>query len=321
MRNRSMNLNIYSIYRKELMGIAAIIIILCHIAGNHVLLPTTVIKILGLGNYGVDIFMFMSGLGMFYSLSNYTGSINGWYKKRLIRILIPYLITTFVYCIIRAYYNSFSFTDAILSLSTMDFWLYGRGAWFVAAIIPLYLITPFMSKLIKTRRNKSLWVIIIISILIILSKSNIINNDIYTNIKFVLGRVPMFVLGYYMAHHIKNGITLKIQYVLLISIISIASYIFLNIYTALTIPILFALGYIMKYLHRITFIDKTIIFMGGISLESYLTNIYLATLLGHINFGKIGYGNYLQYILVIIIGIPLAWYINKISKKLLIKKQ
>ena len=155
MRNRSMNLNIYSIYRKELMGIAAIIIILCHIAGNHVLLPTTVIKILGLGNYGVDIFMFMSGLGMFYSLSNYTGSINGWYKKRLIRILIPYLITTFVYCIIRAYYNSFSFTDAILSLSTMDFWLYGRGAWFVAAIIPLYLITPFMSKLIKTRRNKS----------------------------------------------------------------------------------------------------------------------------------------------------------------------
>ena len=157
--------------------------------------------------------------------------------------------------------------------------------------------------------------------MIILSKSNIINNDIYTNIKFVLGRVPMFVLGYYMAHHIKNGITLKIQYVLLISIISIASYIFLNIYTALTIPILFALGYIMKYLHRITFIDKTIIFMGGISLESYLTNIYLATLLGHINFGKIGYGNYLQYILVIIIGIPLAWYINKISKKLLIKKQ
>ena len=311
--NLSLNLSCYTLYRAEFMGIAAIMIILCHATPNLILLPSIVLKVLNIGNYGVDIFMFISGLGMFYSLQNNIGSIKDWYKKRLIRIFIPYLIATFVYCMVRMHYGSFSLLDTILSLSTIDYWLYHRGAWFVAAIVPLYLITPFMSKFIEARKNKCLTVIIIVSMLIILSKVNIFNNEICANIQFVLGRVPMFVIGYYMAPHIKNGEILKARYVIIISLISVALFFFLRIFSALTIPILFILGYLIQYLHRLTLIDKIMIFMGGISLESYLTNIYLSSIFRLFDFGDYAYGNYLHYTLVILIGIPLAYLINRTS--------
>ena len=57
------------------MGIATIMIIVCHIVGNEVLLPQCISKVLTLGNYGIDIFLFLSGLGLFYSLQNKPNSI------------------------------------------------------------------------------------------------------------------------------------------------------------------------------------------------------------------------------------------------------
>lgn len=315
----SLNLNCYTLYRAEFMGIAAVMIILCHAASNLVLLPPPIQKILNIGNYGVDIFMFMSGLGMFYSLQNNIGSIKDWYKKRLIRIFIPYFIATFVYCMIRMYFSNFSFMDTILSLSTIDYWLYHRGAWFVAAIIPLYFITPFLSKFIETKKNKFFSVIVIVSLLIILSKVDFFRNEICENIQFVLGRVPMFVMGYYMARHIKNGETLKALHVIIISLISVSLFFFFNIYTALTIPILFVLAYLIQYLHRLSLIDKIMIFMGKISLESYLTNIYLPNIFRLFDFGDYAYGIYLRYTLVVLIGIPLAYLINRVSTRLIVR--
>ncbi len=64
-------------------------------------------------------------------------------------------------------------------------------------------------------------------------------------------------------------------------------------------------------------IDKALKFMGVISLESYLMNIDLPEIFRHIHFGEFGYGNYLPYLLVVVTGIPLAYYINRISSKII----
>lgn len=55
--------------RTQLMGLATLMIIICHTSASHVLMPHWLSKLMDLGNYGVDIFLFLSGLGLFYSLS------------------------------------------------------------------------------------------------------------------------------------------------------------------------------------------------------------------------------------------------------------
>ena len=62
-------LNNLSLWRTQLMGVAALMILVCHAAASHVLMPHWLGKLMDLGNYGVDIFLMLSGLGLYYSLS------------------------------------------------------------------------------------------------------------------------------------------------------------------------------------------------------------------------------------------------------------
>lgn len=79
-----LNLAIYSRFRTQIMGVATIFIILCHANENIEHLPDILRRILVYGNYGVDIFLFVSGMGMFYSLNSIKGkniSIHKWLVK------------------------------------------------------------------------------------------------------------------------------------------------------------------------------------------------------------------------------------------------
>ena len=87
----NVNLRLLSEYRTPLMGIAALMIILCHANGYGVAVPHAVRSLLTLGNMGVDIFLFLSGIGCFYSLSKEPDTAK-WYKKRFVRIFIPYAL-------------------------------------------------------------------------------------------------------------------------------------------------------------------------------------------------------------------------------------
>lgn len=57
-----------STYRTELMGISAILILVCHASGRGVILPFHLSTLLSFGNIGVDMFLLLSGIGLFYSL-------------------------------------------------------------------------------------------------------------------------------------------------------------------------------------------------------------------------------------------------------------
>lgn len=100
----SFNLNHISKYRTELMGLSAIMIILCHVNVAEVKLHYLIKLIIREGNLGVDIFLFLSGLGLFYSLERFLekyefGNIYKWYWKRFTRLLLPYLLIMVPYWI------------------------------------------------------------------------------------------------------------------------------------------------------------------------------------------------------------------------------
>lgn len=90
-----MNLNTFSVYRTELMGIATILIIVCHMPVFGVVMPHWLQTILGCCGFGVDIFLFLSGMGMYNSyvtsrMKNKT--VLRWLAKRYLRIVVPLVL-------------------------------------------------------------------------------------------------------------------------------------------------------------------------------------------------------------------------------------
>lgn len=147
--NTRIELGDLSIYRTELMGIATIMILLCHAHPFGVILPPILSKLFTYGNQGVDIFLFVSGIGLYYSLEKKhdAGGLFYWYKRRYKRILIPYLIIAtpfFLYITLLHNENVWYF---IKLLSTFSFWIDHKGAWYIALLIPLYLVSPLMKRL------------------------------------------------------------------------------------------------------------------------------------------------------------------------------
>lgn len=95
MKPMSYNLGWVSKYRSALMGLATLGILMCHAPANGVDLPFHLNSVLGLGQMGVMIFFFVSGLGLYYSTHRMEYSACGiaaWYRKRFVRLFVPYLI-------------------------------------------------------------------------------------------------------------------------------------------------------------------------------------------------------------------------------------
>ncbi len=76
-------------YRSELFGIATLMIVLCH-SVSIVPFPGGLATLISYGTMGVNIFLFLSGIGLYYSLKN---KADCWiYKKqRFNRVIGPYV--------------------------------------------------------------------------------------------------------------------------------------------------------------------------------------------------------------------------------------
>lgn len=100
------NVQDISEYRGQLMGIATLLVIFGHSVGNGVAMPRWMESLCGLSSVGVDIFLLVSGLGLWYSLTSLNGNnvqqgVRCWYLRRYKRILIPYLIilVSIIHCL------------------------------------------------------------------------------------------------------------------------------------------------------------------------------------------------------------------------------
>lgn len=317
-----------STYRTQLMGIATLMIIICHANAYHVLLRSSLASLFRWGNLGVDIFLFLSGLGLFFSLSKNNlftkDDFISFYKRRFYRIIIPG-ITYVPYCLLFILIGRYSIGDSLLCLSTLEYWLFHRGAWFVSMILILYLVAPFLYKAFS---NKYKWLIaigIIIALVILCNipiKDNS-SNSILHNIQWAFNRVPNFILGITTGNSCKDGKQITTLQVLLFTLVSIVTSASIGVWkcTWLIVPVVMYYFTLLIKLSGKTWIDKSFKFLGKISLESYLTNITLKSILGVLIpayfTSSAFYGHYLDYTLVIVVGLLLAKIIHDISQKII----
>lgn len=326
------DISLLSKYRKELMGFATLLIILCHMPAHGVVMPAPIASFLQYGGLGCDIFLFLSGMGMWYSLkkvdNNRVGGAFPWLLKRYIRILVPYLIFAVPCFGIYAIQDDWTLRAYLWRLSTLSFWTDHWGLWFVSLILVLYLITPLLEKLLD---GKNKWILLIILLIIIsVAGSYPVLGGIWKNIQFALCRVPCYLIGFTLAEDIKKGLTINLAMIFALLLCVLMFFIALRVLANVSISLFWLEGMILLVvvtlvittLKEYKWIMATCAFLGSISLESYCTNVfalqffkYVKWQIGNINLNP---GNWAYYIVGTICCLAISVIINRMSKKIVV---
>ena len=90
-------ISLLSKYRTQLMGLAMLLILIFH-TGIDVKSVNVIRSIKDIGDVGVDIFLLLSGIGLYFSYSK-NNDKKYFYKKRVLRILPTFIPVAIVwYC-------------------------------------------------------------------------------------------------------------------------------------------------------------------------------------------------------------------------------
>ncbi len=313
------------------MGISTIAIILCH-APATMSLPSWLSSILARGGWGVDVFLLLSGLGLYYSLSRCrceTSHLKVWYYSRFKKLLLPYFLCYGTMTILKAIVTDYSWIDVILDISTINFWIKHGSAWFVAMLIPLYLISPFLHKLLNHASNMQNRILLMLGLvcfclfLSVIGNSDVEYRGLIYNVQFALSRVPSFIVGMAIAPYVASSFQLKRPVLLSLFIVAIALALkfvvpSIAISCFCIIPLVMLCAKFLSYDFKI--INHIANFMGQISLESYLFNVTLPLFFTLSTWECMGvclsYGNYLPYVLVVAVGTILSYIVHRFIIKL-----
>lgn len=295
-------------FKSSLMGLAICFVMWFHT--YYEIKNPFLSYIKGLSDIGVDLFMLLSGFSIAYSFSR-NSNMKSYYKKRLMRILPKYFI---VFIIVYTYYyiirNHGNWIDVVYNLFFLNFFIDNSAyIWFIPAILLLYTILPFYY--ICTTKLPILYYLPYL-IIILLCICVILNIKIHNHL--LLFRLPIFLIGINTCKYISSK-TISNYPNILYNIIGIISFILCyycmkinselyNLKYILYIPIVAMI--VINY-QRIFFIDKILVFLGGITLELYLVHERIQIIL--VDFIK-------EKFLLCIISISISIFISYIFSKL-----
>ena len=316
-------------YRGELLGVATLMIVITHSIAI-INFPPMIEKILGLLTTGVNVFLFLSGIGLYYSLTYKNDKIL-FYKKRIKRVFIPYFVIAGIwYCIKYLICEKGKIINFLYELSTLSFWMEHLGAWYVAFLIPLYLLYPWYYNYIKKKCYKYIYIYIYILMIIFIISFMIckFNLRLYTHLSQVLVGTAIFIVGDLTGNYIYNNIfndTKLFLFSILFFIVKTVTPLKNNLYICdLSIGFLgiaiVILGARFLNVCKYKILHRVLIFIGNYSLESYLYNIFLIQAVKYFEInGKLKiFKNILMNEIVIYIGIAILGLILSIFTKKII---
>ena len=199
------NTDVFSLisrHRSAIMGFAALWIIFFHVwepvFGNISGLSFAEAFIKRIGFCGVDIFFFLSGIGMVFAIEKSTLPV--FYYRRIKRLILPFLLVG----ILRVFTNNWSIVKFFKAVSGYSFYFSNIYTllWFAPAIITFYLLFPLYYRLMKKSGNAVIFTFTVIELWLLFSvKANgIMRRDLFgfTN------RIPVFLIGILFACVSKN---------------------------------------------------------------------------------------------------------------------
>ncbi|MBO5538356.1 MAG: acyltransferase [Prevotella sp.] len=328
-------------YRGELMGAAMVFIVLF-----HVWLPRTD-AFFGLrrtGNIGVDIFFFLSGMGLWFAWtklraaggSTFRSALSTFYRRRFLRIYPAWLIMASLYYV-PDYLNhgghSATLTDLLGDiLINWDFWLHDELTfWYIPATLMLYLFAPFYMELVR-RLPLYRWLPVAMVMWCAIVQWVVPIHQAVGHIEIFWSRVPIFFIGINMGEMIRRRDELPtstLPLILLMFIMPFAASVWLEqmrhgkfplfiermLYIPLTVSgsLLLALFFAVSerwQVGQVAWLNRSLVFIGKHSLEIYLIHAHFV--LKYVQAWHLGY--WPTAVLTMLATLPLAWVLHRVAE-------
>ncbi len=335
-----LNWSLLSKYRAQLFGISILSIMIFHYFEDYLASGERQLLLFAkgyntlLGSIGVEFFLFLSGMGMFFSLKK-SDAIIPFYQKRLSRVMLPYAVYGLLFWIVKdLMLERNGIVNFFLDYLLLSFWICGnRNLWYIAFICMMYLAVPFLFRYFDQDSDKktSRMIMLMVMSVLVCTILNLFFNDVYRNIEVALMRIPVFLLGLYCGGWIKekcpitqgglvfalSGFALKLLG-LLIGHFDILEGTLLNEINRLingfyAVSLLLVLLLLLEYVH-IPIVDRVLRKAGEYSLELYMTHVTVRTV-----FNLVGLPTYkiLNYLLCLCISVALSILLHLAVEKLL----
>lgn len=200
--NQPMRISDTFAIKQGLMGFAALWIYIYHvwlpIFGGIPVLGRLEAIVKYVGFSGVDLFFFLSGGGLVFSIQR--GSVWRFYQRRLERILIPYLLIGICF----AFERGWSVSLFLSRISGVYFYtksMYGF-LWYIPAILTFYLLFPAYYYFFSRAKNRTVFTIVVLSVWLALSilLKNTLREDLYG----MTNRIPVFLIGVYCGQRMQD---------------------------------------------------------------------------------------------------------------------
>ena len=189
-------------YKSALMGIAIIIVLYGHYfyyhSGYQAYEHLNITMWYTIGS--VDIFLFLSGFGIYHSLSKNDNPLT-FMQRRLGRLLPSYLPFILVFCLYGLYAGHMDKFQALGNLTTFGWWgqVGGQFNWYIPTMIAMYLFSPLFYHIIKAYGRKSLWMLPLFFL--------IDAGCIGTSLMMGVSRFPVYFLGMFLGRESLEGNT------------------------------------------------------------------------------------------------------------------
>ncbi len=270
-------------YRTVWMGAAMLWIMLYH---SGLKLPGILEGIRSCGYGGVDVFIFASGVGNYYSYTRDENPLR-FLKRRLLKLAPAYLVFIISWCLVHVLSGRMSIVNVPRNLFGLQgFSAAGNFNWFITGILICYLLTPYLASCV--RKNSPGKCLLLTAALVIVSAAFVNDGDLI----IMVTRLPVYVAGMIFAKYDgKNVKEIRLPLFLMFAA-GIAALTLVRIYAEkylwnyglhwypflLIVPFLcLAISQISDFWerHGLGIINRFFEKTGGISFEIYLLHIFV----------------------------------------------
>ena len=309
-------------FRAEQMGIAMLFVILFHVALDR---GDPFYGLRRCGNVGVDMFLFLSGVGLWFSWTR-TPDIRRFYRRRLMRIIPTWLV-----CATAFYLPDFlgprrfsrNIVDLIGDITVnWDFWLHDELTfWYVPAIMLLYAAAPWYMRLIE-RHQVYRWLPLLMVVWCVMVQWVLPLHRAVGHLEIFWSRVPIFFIGINCGEMVRSGRRVDgdaVWLLLLAFVMTFGTCLYLEqvrhgefplfVERMLYIPFTVCTVLVLNRIFRRTpeWVNGMFRFVGALSLEAYLIHIHFV--LVYVQPHALGY--WPTFLVTVAITLPLAWLLQK----------
>lgn len=307
-------------FRGELMGAAMLFIILFHVA-----LPRedAFFGLRRMGNVGVDMFLFLSGIGLWFSWTK-NPDVRHFFVRRYLRIYPAWLIIACLFYIPRFEGGDlWAWGDLVGDISiNWDFWLHDElNFWYIPATMMLYLFAPGYMELIK-RHPIYRWLPVVMIMWCILVQYVTPIHHAVGHLEIFWSRVPIFFIGINMGEMVRSRKQLPPDAVWLLLVTFLMTFgtcLYLEqvrhghfplfVERMLYIPFTVCSILVMNRIFRRTpeWVNRAFRLVGMLSLEAYLIHIHFVL----VYIQPMGLGYWGTFAATVAITLPVAWVLHK----------